>query len=65
MAAVKATKDRSRKFPQDDWSIPLSTALDQLLSNTDFATVQLSDQWTFQVVGGTLYINRVRVPEDV
>lgn len=64
MAAAKANKDRSRKFPQDEFSIPLNDALDQLLSNNHFSTVQPSDQWTFQVNGSVLLITRVRVPED-
>lgn len=65
MAAAKANKDKARKFPQDEFSLPLTDALDQLLKNTDFATVLPTDQWTFHVNGQTLLITRTRVPEDV
>lgn len=65
MAAAKANKDKARKFPQDEFSLPLTDALDQLLKNNDFATVLPTDQWTFQVNGATLFITRTRVPEDV
>lgn len=64
MAAAKANKEKSRKFPQDEFSVSLNDALDSLLKNTDFATVLPTDQWTFQVIGSTLFITRVRAPED-
>jgi hypothetical protein len=65
MAAAKATKERSRKFPQDEFRIPLLDALDQLLTNNHFSTVLPTDQWNFQVSGDQLLITRTRVPEDV
>lgn len=65
MAAAKADKTRARKFPQDEFSIPLTDALDQLLKNSDFATVQPTDQWHFSVEGETLRITRSRPPESV
>jgi hypothetical protein len=65
MAAAKANKGRSRKFPQDEFSIPLNDALDSLLASNDFATVSASDQWTFQVNGETLHITRTKAPETV
>ncbi len=64
MAAAKATKDRARKFPQDEFSIPLLDALDQLLSNNHFSTVLPTDTWNFQVSGDKLLITRVRAPEE-
>jgi len=65
MAAAKASKGRSRKFPQDEFSIPLSDALDALLASSDFATVSASDRWSFQVDGATLSITRTKAPENV
>lgn len=65
MAAAKANKGRSRKFPQDEFSIPLNDALDALLASNDFATVSASDQWNFHVDGTSLLITRTKVPENV
>ncbi len=65
MAAAKASKGRSRKFPQDEFSIPLSDALDALLASNDFATVAATDQWNFHVSDGFLLITRTKVPENV
>lgn len=65
MAAAKANKGQSRKFPQDEFSIPLNDALDSLLASNDFATVLPSDQWHFSVDGTTLRITRTKVPETV
>ena len=65
MASAKANKGRSRKFPQDEFSIPLNDALDALLASNDFATVSAGDQWNFQVDGATLYITRTKTPENV
>ena len=64
MAAAKANKGRSRKFPQDEFSIPPNDALDSLMASNDFATVEATDQWTFQVVGDTLHFVRTRAPEN-
>jgi hypothetical protein len=64
MAAAKASKVKARKFPQDEFSIPLDDALDSLLASNDYATVESTDQWTFQADGSTLRITRVRVPEE-
>lgn len=64
MAAAKANKGRSRKFPQDEFTIPLNDALDSLLPSSDFATVEPTDQWNFLVDGAVLRMTRVRAPEE-
>jgi hypothetical protein len=65
MAAVKASKVKARKFPQDEFTIPLDEALDSLLASNDYATVEPTDQWHFSVEGATLHITRSRPPENV
>lgn len=64
MASAKASKVKARKFPQDEFSVPLNDALDLLLAAQDFATVSSTDTWHFQVDGTVLTFTRTRVPED-
>lgn len=59
MAAVKT---KSKKFPQDDYEIPLEDALDALLPP---GQVDVGDSWQFVVEGDVLRITRSKLPEDV
>ena len=58
---MAAQKKKDRKFPQAEFEIPLTDALDALLDNND---VEEDDAWHFQVNGDVLVITRIRAPID-
>lgn len=62
---ASARRVKGQKFPQTQYDIDLTEALDKLLRAVDFAQVQPSDQWYFQVVGDKLVLTKVATAETV